>query len=369
MGVSLRLGRFNSPMWFSFKHASAQISETQNIIVALHDGEGCVGYGEGCPRKYVTGETAASAFEFLQKYGGAAAEAAKSLEELQNWSETHRDLIDDNTSAFCALELAVIDLLGKRQNVAVEALLGYPSPKSPAKYTAVMGDSSPLKMLAMSLAYRAYGFEDFKVKLGGDLQRENRRLATLPKSATVRFDANNLWDDADSCVSYCRQLQRDYWAIEEPVNAFDAEAMSNIAQALDTRIILDESCICENHMAPYVKNAKQFVANIRVSKCGGILRSIRLANYCLAHGIDVILGAHVGETSLLTRAGLAVSQGMHKPPLAREGAYGRLLLKQDICEHSIRFGRGGILHPERYDFGHNSGLGVTVKPDCIEWLV
>lgn len=364
----MRLGHFSSPMRFSFKHASAERKETQNVIIALQDADGHVGYGEGCPRHYVTGETSDSARSFLRQHGTDAAKSCLSLAALTDWIDTHQYLIDANPAAFCAFELAALDLLGKREGCNVETLLGLPGLGKPASYTAVVGDSSPLKMHAICLAYTLVGFSDFKVKLGGDLGRENKRLAALPRAATVRFDANNLWQNAENCISYCQKLERRFWAIEEPVRAFDAEALTTIATTLDTRVILDESCIRIQDLDPYLDNPKLFIANVRVSKCGGILRSIRLANFCLSNGIDVILGAHVGETSLLTRAALVVSQGMSKPPLAREGAYGRLLLKCDIAENPIQFGRNGILRPERTGLRGKNGLGLDVIPGQIDWL-
>ncbi|PHS07255.1 MAG: hypothetical protein COA78_13575 [Blastopirellula sp.] len=335
MAFSFRYGHFDSPMRFSFKHASAERSETQNVIVSLSDDKGQTGYGEGCPREYVTGETSQSTFSFLEKHGHEISEVSTKLETFRGWIEKNKYLIDKNPSAFCAIELAVLDLLGQRKNLELEPLLGLPLLKEPVTYTAVLGDSSPKKTLAISLAYQLYGFSDFKAKLSGNHVRDQKRFAKLPKSATLRVDANNLWTDADTCIAYCKRLNRPFWAIEEPVQAFNVDAMHEIANELNTKIILDESCLNKEHIFLYSQYAGQFIANIRVSKCGGILRSIDLAKHCSTFGIDVILGAHVGETSLLTRAALAVGQSMQNRPLAREGAYGKILLKQDISEPSV----------------------------------
>lgn len=367
MTFSIRYGHFDSPMRFNFRHASAERSETQNIIVGLSDGKGHTGYGEGCPRQYVTGETAQSTFSFLQKYGEEITQAATTLDGLKVWMKTNESLIDKNPSAFCAVELAALDLLGNRQSLELEALLDLPVLKEPAAYTAVMGDSSPKKTRVMSWAYRLYGFSDFKLKLSGDLSRDQQRLATLPQTATLRLDANNFWHDAETCIAYCKRLERPIWAIEEPVQAFDVDAMLAIADALNIRIILDESCLREEHIGLYTGHADRFVANIRVSKCGGLIRSIGLARHCSSSGIDVILGAHVAETSLLTRAALAVGQSLQGEPLAREGAYGKILLKQDISVPSLRFGWNGILQPEKYHLPSKNGLGIAVDPESVEW--
>jgi len=367
VSITLKHGVFNSSMRFKFKHASAQRSATQNIIVQLTDSNGLSGYGEGCPRDYVTGETSNTVATFMQEYGNTIAECTSDLQALQQWINANEKLIDSNPSAFAAIEIAMIDLLAKQKQVSAEALLKIPEISESVPFTAVIGDCSVGKMRLITAVYRLYGFNDFKVKLSGDLAKDQNRLSAIPKNCRVRVDANNLWPEPDICINYCRQLHRAIWAIEEPVKAFDYCAMTKIADALDTKIIVDESLYTNEHHSHMANNANRFIANIRVSKCGGILRSIALANRCIQNNGDVILGAHVGETSLLTRAALVVGQGLQQPSIAREGAYGKILLKRDVTNEDIKFGRGGILRPTHYQLTSKHGLGVLVNAADIRW--
>ncbi|HEY6507524.1 MAG TPA: hypothetical protein VIY56_05900, partial [Vicinamibacterales bacterium] len=52
------------PFVVAFRHASAERRETATVWVEARRGPH-VGYGEGCPRPYVTGETVESALSFL----------------------------------------------------------------------------------------------------------------------------------------------------------------------------------------------------------------------------------------------------------------------------------------------------------------
>jgi len=365
--ITLNYGVFDSPMRFNFKHASAQRSATQNVIVKLTDKDSCSGYGEGCPREYVTGETSSTVTTFINEYGTTIAQEASDLQKLQHWINSNEQLTDSNPSAFAAIEIAIIDLLAKRKQVSVEELLNIPTLSDTIPFTAVIGDCSIGKMRLITTAYRLYGFKDFKVKLSGNLSKDQARLSAIPTDCRIRVDANNLWPEPQLCIDYCRQLHCAIWAIEEPVNAFDYSAMTKIANALDTKIIVDESLYTKRHLSQLLNNPERFIANIRVSKCGGILRSIALANLCIQGNCDVILGAHVGETSLLTRAALVVGQGLPKPPLAREGAYGKILLKRDISSEDIKFSRGGLVRPDGYQLASKPGLGLHVNPDDIRW--
>lgn len=368
MDVSVRYGCFLSPMRFRFKHASADRNDAQNIIVCITNKEGVAGFGEGCPRSYVTGETTQSAINFLAKYTEEIATASKDLSGLKSWVEANEELIDENPAAFCAIEMALLDYIARRDQLSVEALLKLSKLDQTISYTAVVGDSSIAKTYLTSMAYMLYGFSDFKVKLSGNIQHDKKRLALLPQRTNIRFDANNLWQRGESCIDFCQNLERKFWAIEEPVKPFDFDSMNLIANTLHTKIILDESLYLKQHLHHLPGTPEKFIANIRISKCGGILRSIELAKQSQERGLGLILGAHVGETSLLTRAALVVGQSCNKAPIAREGAYGSLLLKKDISEPSLRFRRRGEFKPSTYKFPENSGLALSIDPLSINWF-
>lgn len=382
LDLSFRQGSFVTPLRFRFNHASASRHVTSNVIVQVADEAGLSGYGEGCPRDYVTGETAETAAAFIASQGAAIISESQNLDALKAWIAGHTELIDKNPSAFCAIETALLDLFARQRNVTLEQLLNLPalstnSIGSGHDYTAVIGKSGPLKMQLMCLAYRLYGFQDFKVKLSGDPQLDERRLAKLPGGATLRLDANNYWREASGCIAACKQLSREFWAIEEPVQAFDTSSMMEVGEQLQCRIILDESLLNASHMDLYRGiDSDRLVANIRVSKCGGILRTLDLIQQCQEAGMAVILGAHVGETSLLTRAALVAGQGLQRNPsqpgrvsnpVAREGAYGKILLKRDICADDLRFGRSGCFDVTSPQCLQAPGNGLQVKPERVSW--
>jgi len=367
MTLSVHVGRFESRMRFRFKHASADRAKTENVIVELRDQTGACGYGEGCPREYVTDESFESACDFLDEHGREIADAADDIKSLRAWIFAHEPLIDANPAAFCAIELAALDLMGKRAGEPLERLLGLSALSDPIAYTAVLGDSSPNKTWAMYAAYRLWAFSDFKIKLSGDQARDRMRFSKLPRHGRIRVDANNYWSEASECISHVKQLGRPIWAIEEPVAPGNDDAMREISDALGAKIILDESLLRHDQIARYAEDPGRWIVNIRVSKCGGILRSIRLANCTQNTGIDVILGAHVGETSLLSRAALAVGQALDQAPAGREGAYGDILLKNDLTEPSLRFQYAGELRPSRFELSSRPGVGLTVARGAVSW--
>src|SRR5437667_398413 len=76
------------------------------------------------------------------------------------------------------------------------------------------------------------------------------------------------------------------------------------------------------------------------NRCG-LPRSLEVIAAARRHGVPVIVGAQVGETSLLTRAALTVASQARDILLAQEGAFGTLLLGDDVCDPPLMFGPGG----------------------------
>ena len=68
----------------------------------------------------------------------------------------------------------------------------------------------------------------------------------------------------------------------------------------------------------------------------------------------------MGETSLLTRAGLTVMNAVGDRLVAAEGAFGTHLLQQDLTESCLMFGNGGVLDSRDID-GSTAGLGLRVR--------
>jgi len=79
-------------------------------------------------------------------------------------------------------------------------------------------------------------------------------------------------------------------------------------------------------------------------------------------GIPVIVGAQVGETSVLTRAALIVARAAGTNLVAQEGAFGTHLLQTDVANPVLMFGEGGVLKADEYGFATASGWGLTLRP-------
>jgi L-Ala-D/L-Glu epimerase len=365
--ASVRIDRFlfrelRIPFKVAFRHAAAERAETETVWIDAIAADGTVGSGESCPRSYVTGETLATARAFSAAHEAELRQNVSSVETLRAWVEANRRTIDANPAAWCALELAMLDLFGKASGTPVETLLSMPPLAGQFRYTAVLGDASPSAFHAMTERYWLLGFRDFKVKLSRDSEHDRDKLAIFQRwpegSVVVRADANNLWRTADEAIAGVRRLGHSFFAVEEPIGKDRHAELPDISRALSCPVILDESCVRSEQLSLLSGPPSQWLINVRVSKMGGLIRSLQVIEAARACGIGVIVGAQVGETSLLTRAALTAAWAAGDALVAQEGAFGTFLIERDVCDPPLMFGAGGVLTASAYPMLSRPGLGL-----------
>jgi L-alanine-DL-glutamate epimerase-like enolase superfamily enzyme len=365
--TSLEVFELHIPFRAAFTHASAERAMTETVWVKAGSDAGVVGFGEGCPRVYVTGETLETAQRFFSKHRAAWLEMEWSFSVLVDWAAGHRAEIDANPAAWCAVELALLDLIGKAQQQSVEALFGLPELTGKRVYTAVLGASEPAKFRAQLAYYQKAGFRDYKIKLAGDRPRNGEVVKSLADAGVspshARADANNLWPNARVALAELQSLNFPWNAVEEPLPPGRVDEMRTLAQAFGSKIILDESMLRAEQLRVLAADAKRWILNVRVSKMGGLVRTLELLGEAKRHGIRVIVGAHVGESSVLTRAALTAASAARDVLVAQEGAFGTHLLARDVVDDSLMFGAGGVLQMEQTGISGASGFGLTIAAD------
>jgi muconate cycloisomerase len=356
------------PFRFSFGHALADRRESTNVYVRLELDDGTIGYGEGVPREYVTGETVASALTALcerqvpalvgRSIDGPEAVAAAIDEAAPPDAEPLAN------AARCALELALLDACGKRFGRPASAWLA-PHPAPAVRYDAVIPFSSPKKLTAIALVVRALRIRQVKIKVGDDLDHDLRTLGLLRRllgpRADLRVDANCGWTSADEALEAIAAMRRHgISAVEQPLPPGDLDALARVTAATPESIVADESLRTADEAAALIAARACNAFNIRVSKCGGLLQSMRIARLATDAGLDCVVGAQVGESGILSAAGRHLAAAIGTPRYV-EGSGGSLLLKEDLTTERVLPGWGG-----RSKLFPGAGLGVHVDEGVLE---
>jgi L-alanine-DL-glutamate epimerase-like enolase superfamily enzyme len=107
---------------FVISHSARKHSESVFVNVAL--GNGILGWGESLPRPYVTGETQESVVKVLNKVYIPVVKKwdIKSYDEVINRLKALKTSRETNC-ALCALEIALLDALGKHFACGVDDLV------------------------------------------------------------------------------------------------------------------------------------------------------------------------------------------------------------------------------------------------------
>jgi len=359
----IEFSELNIPFNVTFSHASASRESTQSIWVKVATTRGLTGYGEGCPREYVTGESLESVKRFIEKINKSICKGIHSLDDLKAWVIQNETDIDVNPAAWCAVELAILDVIAQSEGCVIETLLDIPTAKELFTYTAILGNNALPSFEKQFNQYQEMGFEQYKVKLSGNYKDDKARLDLLfnrEKTMRVRVDANNLWNNKEAVIDYFRLLDQPIEAIEEPMIPGQYGDLRYIYAELAIPVILDESFCSRTQFIPIIESPHCWILNIRVSKMGGLIRTIEIINTAESFAIPIIIGAHVGETSLLTRAGLVAARAAQKTLIAQEGGFGTYLLKYDICDEPLQFKKKGKLNFPTNIKG-DSGFGIKIK--------
>ncbi|MGB3112305.1 MAG: enolase C-terminal domain-like protein, partial [Candidatus Omnitrophota bacterium] len=229
------------PFKIPFRHALHERQSSGSVFVKIYLDSGVTGYGEALPREYVTGETAASVREKLNTVLGQKLLGSEfsSLRDAENFIETLEEL---QGAARCALELALLDSVGKNFKVSVSALIGEKGAEN-IFYSGVISAGSVPSAAMAALKMKLFGFRQVKVKVGfeNDFERLDIIRKILGEKTDIRIDANCAWS-ADEAIKNIGELRLfDISAVEQPVKADDIEGLKKVTGSVPEAIIADES--------------------------------------------------------------------------------------------------------------------------------
>jgi L-Ala-D/L-Glu epimerase len=334
---------------------------------------GTVGFGEGVPREYVTGESAEASFSAVVEHLAPAlvGRAFARPQELDHALSDAVDAVCPSTpfglnAARCALELAVLDAMAKGTGVPVRELVSTEAGGGELRYDAVLPFLPPPALVAAALAIRTFGISRVKLKVGRQRERDLRDLAVLRRvlgaRADIRVDANAAWTAEEAIAMLGAMRPYGVSAVEQPVAAGDLDGLRRVTATSPEVVIVDESLrSCAE--AKELASARACGAfNIRVSKCGGLMPSLRIHSVAREHGLVSIVGAQVGETAILSAAGRQLAAVIR--PRYLEGSAGGILLRTDVARERMLPGRAG-----RARASEAPGLGVTVDEARLDRLV
>lgn len=344
-------------------HSLASNTATANILVEVWDQQGRRGYGEGIPRVYVTGEDVSDSLQALRRRL-APLLLGREISPFQvlGWLESvaGSETVNSFPAAACALETALLDLIGQELSLPFSALLG-PAPPQPVTYSAVVPLLDPAPLAAVLAQVRALGLTQVKVKVDGENALEPvaqvRRI--LGPGARLRVDANGSWR-AEQAVETIRALtSHGVEAVEQPVPKEDLAGLALVNAKVEPLILADESLCTMDQARELIRLRAVGGFNLRLSKCGGPARTLKMLSMARRAGLVCQLGCQVGELGILSAAGRHFAC-IYPELVYLEGSLTRFFLPRDVISQDLTFESGGQAPPL-----NGPGLGVQVDVEVL----
>ncbi|HEY8149159.1 MAG TPA: enolase C-terminal domain-like protein [Vicinamibacteria bacterium] len=355
------------PFVEAFKHSARDRRCCDSIVVRVRDEAGTEGFGEGVPRPYVTGETTEFVLERVARLwsetGGHELpdlDGRATLPAIEAWvpAADSGGLIADNASR-AALETAILDCVLRRRGTPLGRLL--PPCRTKVTYSGVITAGTLETALQQARRMKLIGIAQVKVKVGfdDDVARIRALREALGPRVSLRLDANGAWTIERALEILDSVASADIAAVEEPLGRGSLESLARLRREVSVPIMADESLVTVADAEALIAAQAVDYFNVRISKCGGLSRSLRIAGLAATAGIGVQVGSQVGETAILSAAGRHLAAHLEQIAFV-EGSYGTLLLTEDVSADPVRFGHRG-----EAPLLSGAGLGARVLEDRL----
>ncbi len=236
-------------------------------------------------------------------------------------------------------------------------------PQPWVRYSGAITTGKRLKLGLLAWVMRFYHFRQVKVKVGieghDDVYRLKVLRPRLGRKIDVRVDANEAWPKGE-VFRRIRELQPfGVSSFEQPVAHADVACLREVRKQTGATVMLDESLCSPVDARRAVDEESCDLFNLRLSKCGGFIPTLRLARFARAHGLGYQLGCQVGETALLSAAGRHFASTVADLRYV-EGSYDRHLVREALGTRDITFRWGGWAPALT-----GPGLGIDVDPAAL----
>ena len=367
------------PLKRRVSHASFSRTSTDSLVVSCRLTDGTVGWGESLPRDYVTGETVETAFEQL-----AATDLRQPLSreitapsDLLAMSESlaFAPLEDGQRDCFgnalkCAVELAILDAGCRSLGISLSEFTrhipessGIDSSAKTIQYSGAITSSNYRKIPLYCWIFRAWGFRHCKLKVGFEGVDDERLVRTIRRhigpKMNLRIDANEAWTCENLASKLKPLLPYRIDSVEQPVPHDAVAGLADVRTQISVPIMLDESLCSLGDADRAIAGGWCDIFNIRLSKCGGYVNSVKLAAKAKQAGLGFQLGAQVGETGILSAVGRHFACSIDGWS-AVEGSFDKYLVRERLTRQDLTFGYRG-----RGRAINGLGTGVDVDLDAV----
>jgi len=270
--------------------AYESVDRATNVFLRLSSDSGPVGVGCAAPDEAITGETPDAA---LRAVGDVVEPTLLGMDPLR-WAqvmERLREPLRGHPSVRAAVDMAVLDIVGKRAGLPIWKLLG--GFRTRIKTSVTIGILPVKETVAHARMRVREGFRTLKIKGGSDVELDIERLLKVREAVgrgiDLRFDANQGFSVEQSVDFIRRTAAAKLQLIEQPTPRNAPEMMAQISRRIDVPVMADESLVSLRDAFRLAKDDLVDMVNIKLMKVGGISEALHVNSVARAAGFEVMV--------------------------------------------------------------------------------
>jgi len=297
------------PLLEPFTIATGSVTSARNVLITIILQDGSTGYGECAPFPPSTGESQETAL--------AAAQGC--VELLQGQDATRWRYLSHLVHSFyyaqktvCAgIEMALLDALTRSYGIPLYVFLG--GANSAVETDLSIPMVTPEHGYDLAQAAVTQGIRSLKVKVGGDLREDIRRVQAIREGApglALTLDANQGYTPGEAllCLEALDEHDIRPLLLEQPVHKDDYEGLCYVTQHTTVPIAADESASHAAAVARLLHMGAVHTVNIKLMKTG-IIEALDIAALCRVRHAGLMIGAMI-ESRLAIAASAHFAAGL-----------------------------------------------------------
>jgi L-alanine-DL-glutamate epimerase-like enolase superfamily enzyme len=322
--------------------AYEKVASVTNVFLRIETSVGIMGCGCAAPDKVVSGETPESVLIVLRDAAYSRLKGSDPLRVAMLLERLKPRLIN-HPSAMAAVDMALLDILGKKAQLPLWKLLG--GFRDRIKTSVTIGILPWKETVEQARQRISEGFKSLKLKGGrhveDDIERFLKVREAVGKTIELRFDANQGFSVEDTLKFVEKTRKAGLELIEQPTPKGSPEMLGRVTSAVTVPVMADESLMNLRDAFRIARRDLADMVNIKLAKVGGIFEALQINAVARSAGLEVMVGC-------MDEAALAIAAGLHfalaRPNVVYADLDGHLGLIGDPSWGAVQM-RKGFLFP------------------------
>jgi o-succinylbenzoate synthase len=354
---SITLHHISMPLVSPFETSFGRETNRECVIIEIQS-EGLTGWGE-CVATRDPGynyETTGTTIHILKDFI-APLILESDVKDALDFQERVSS-IRGHHLAKAGVEMAIWDLLGKRENKSLWELLGGTREKVEVGVSIGIQESAQsLVRNAAEYVRQGYARVKIKIKPGRDVEDASAVRREFP-DLRLQVDANSAYSLDD--VPRLKPLDDlDLLLIEQPLFEDDIWDHHKFQEQFNTPVCLDESIVSPRHARYAIEMKACRIINIKAGRLGGLSRGVMVHDLCQAQDMPVWCGGML-ETGIGRASNLALASLPNFVLPGDISASDRYYVRDITNERFV------LNSDSTIDVPNGAGLGVTIDGEALK---